>query len=80
MTNSAIKMTVLDYVDLDARGRIIRGTIDTRKREDHGCDPLGPDQDGVFKWRMVPSGDVVDAAERDRRLPPRGRLTTSSNI
>ena len=30
---------------------------------DHGCDPLG---NGKFK--MVPSGDVVDAEERDKRL------------
>jgi hypothetical protein len=31
--------------------------------EDYGADPLG---DGTF--RMVPSGDVVDYAERERRL------------
>lgn len=30
---------------------------------DYGCDPVG---DGAF--RMVPSGDVVDYAERCRRL------------
>lgn len=30
---------------------------------DYGCDPLG---DGKFK--MVPSGDVVDTEERTRRL------------
>lgn len=30
---------------------------------DHGCDPLG---DGLF--RMVPSGDIVDLQERNRRL------------
>lgn len=30
---------------------------------DYGCDPLG---DG--RYRMVPSGDVVDAAEKERRL------------
>jgi hypothetical protein len=30
---------------------------------DYGADPL---EDGTF--RMVPSGDIVDAAERDRRL------------
>lgn len=33
---------------------------------DYGADPLG---DG--KFRMVPSGDVVDQAERDRRLAPK---------
>ena len=35
---------------------------------DYGADPLGPDEGGVFRWRMVPSGDVVDKAEHDRRL------------
>jgi hypothetical protein len=37
--------------------------IDTARPGDHGADPLG---DGRF--RMVPSGDVVDLAERNRRL------------
>lgn len=37
--------------------------IDTRKPGDYGADPL---PDGTF--RMVPSGDVVDYAERCRRL------------
>lgn len=31
---------------------------------DYGADPIG---DGTF--RMVPSGDIVDFAERCRRLP-----------
>jgi hypothetical protein len=35
---------------------------------DYGADPLGFDEGGVFRWRMVPSGDVVDKAEHDRRL------------
>jgi hypothetical protein len=35
---------------------------------DYGADPIGPDEDGVFCWRMVPSGDIVDKAEHDRRL------------
>ncbi len=34
--------------------------------KDYGADPLG---DGRF--RMVPSGDIVDFAERMRRLPGR---------
>jgi hypothetical protein len=34
--------------------------------KDYGCDPLG---DGTF--RMVPSGDIVDFAEKNRRLPRR---------
>jgi len=33
--------------------------------KDYGSDPLGK---GRFK--MVPSGDVVDMTERNRRLPP----------
>lgn len=37
--------------------------IDVNAPGDYGADPIG---DGTF--RMVPSGDVVDAAERDRRL------------
>ena len=39
-------------------------------KEDYGCDPLG---DGTF--RMVPSGDIVDYAERCRRLPAPEPLT-----
>lgn len=50
--------------NLDASGAPIRPTIAPSKPgEDYGCDPLG---DGRF--RMVPSGDIVDAAERRRRL------------
>ncbi len=37
--------------------------IDARKTGDYGADPFG---NGMFK--MVPSGDVVDLAERNRRL------------
>jgi len=37
--------------------------IDIHRAGDIGADPLG---DGTF--RMVPSGDVVDVAERNRRL------------
>ena len=33
--------------------------------KDYGADPIG---DGTFK--MVPSGDVVDFEERNKRLPP----------
>ncbi len=31
--------------------------------KDYGCDPLGNG-----KFRMVPSGDIVDATERAKRL------------
>jgi hypothetical protein len=41
----------------------VRRTIDTTRPGDYGSDPLG---DGTF--RMVPSGDIVDHAERNRRL------------
>jgi hypothetical protein len=55
--------SVLGY-DLDRETLTpIRQTIDTSRPGDYGCDPLG---DGNF--RMVPSGDIVDSAERDRRL------------
>lgn len=37
--------------------------VDTNSPGDYGCDPLG---DGTF--RMVPSGDIVDLSERNRRL------------
>lgn len=37
--------------------------VNTSRVGDHGSDPLG---DGTY--RMVPSGDVVDYAERCKRL------------
>jgi hypothetical protein len=40
-----------------------RDVIDVTRPGDYGADPVG---DGMF--RMVPSGDVVDTAERNRRL------------
>jgi hypothetical protein len=42
---------------------IRRETVRTDLPGDYGADPLG---DGTF--RMVPSGDIVDFAERNRRL------------
>ena len=44
-------------------GRLPRRPINTHRAGDYGSEPIG---DGLF--RMSPSGDVVDAAERDRRL------------
>lgn len=38
-------------------------TVKIEPGKDYGADPLG---DG--KFRMVPSGDIVDFAERNRRL------------
>jgi hypothetical protein len=43
-----------------------RRTINLHRPGDYGADPLG---DGRF--RMVPSGDIVDFAERCRRLDNR---------
>lgn len=43
--------------------KIHRERIDLKAVGDYGSDPLG---DGTF--RMVPSGDVVDFTERNRRL------------
>ena len=37
--------------------------VDTTRASDYGADPIG---DGTF--RMVPSGDIVDMSERNRRL------------
>ena len=54
---------VLGY-DLDrATLTPTRRAIDLRRQGDHGADPLG---DGTY--RMIPSGNIVDAAERTRRL------------
>lgn len=41
----------------------VRRSIEIIPGKDYGADPVG---DGTF--RMVPSGDVVDFAERNRRL------------
>jgi len=57
------RMTVLGGYDLDDRGKIIRQFVRLDKSGDYGADPLG---DGNF--RMIPSGDIVDAAERNKRL------------
>lgn len=37
--------------------------IDINNTGDYGCDPIG---NGMF--RMVPSGDIVDTNERNKRL------------
>ena len=48
------------------RGASLSRAIDLSKPGDYGANPIG---DGTF--RMVPSGDVVDYAERCRRLANR---------
>lgn len=58
--------TVLGY-ELDRTTLTpIRRTVDTTTPHDYGADPIG---DGTF--RMVPSGDIVDYDERNRRLANR---------
>jgi hypothetical protein len=54
--------TVLGY-ELNGDLIPIRKQVNTKLIGDHGCDPLG---DGMF--RMVPSGDIVDGKEMNRRL------------
>jgi len=44
-------------------GKDWRPKVDLSKPGDYGADPVG---DGTF--RMVPSGDIVDLAERNKRL------------
>ena len=48
------------------RGGKLAARVDTSKPGDYGSDPIGPD-----RFRMIPSGDIVDTAERARRLAPR---------
>lgn len=48
---------------LQQKDNSARKKVDTSRQGDHGADPVG---DGTF--RMVPSGDIVDFAERNRRL------------
>jgi hypothetical protein len=63
---SASTIFGFDWTDIQRAqqgGTLARQTVNVTRAGDYGCDPLG---DGTY--RMVPSGDVVDAAERDRRL------------
>ena len=56
--------TVMGAYELDRKTLTpIRRAINTNRPGDYGSDPLG---DG--KFRMVPSGDILDYAERTRRL------------
>jgi len=54
-----------DWEDIQRaqQGGKLNRRVDTGKQGDYGADPTG---DG--KFRMVPSGDMVDYAERCRRL------------
>jgi hypothetical protein len=55
--------TVLGH-ELDKRTLApVKRYVDTKTKKDYGADPLGDN-----KYRMVPSGDIVDFDERTRRL------------
>jgi hypothetical protein len=55
--------TVLGH-ELDRRTlEPVKRYVDTKTKKDYGADPLGDN-----KYRMVPSGDIVDFDERTRRL------------
>jgi len=50
-------------LDMHNHGALVKPpAIDTTQDRDYGADPIG---NGMF--RMIPSGDIVDATERDRR-------------
>jgi hypothetical protein len=53
--------------ELDANLIPKRTFIDVTKPGDYGADPV---EGGMF--RMVPSGDIVDAAEKEKRLGRKG--------
>jgi hypothetical protein len=51
-------------LDMHNHGHLVTHALPPQEPgKDYGCDPVG---DGTF--RMVPSGDIVDFAERERRL------------
>ena len=52
-------MNLLNWANLS----LLQYNLMPHETKDYGCDPLG---DGKFK--MVPSGDIVDAEEKDKRL------------
>lgn len=65
-----------DTKEFDAFGYKLRGRdlqverdkVDLSHPGDYGADPLGPDDNGVFMFRLVPSGRVVSQAEKDEIL------------
>ena len=60
--------TALGY-ELD-RGSLtpIHVKVDLSRSGDHGCDPMGENECGILMFRMVPSGDIVEHHEKERRL------------
>ena len=63
MKKSERPTEILGGYKLDGNLLPKREFINTTAPGDYGADPVG---DGTF--RMVPSGDIVDGAECDRRL------------
>ena len=59
------KILGYDWEDIQAMQNkaYVSRKVDAIRAGDYGADPIG---DG--KFRMVPSGDVVDREERERRL------------
>ena len=62
-TGDGQKRLMAVSVGLDSETYISKPLPPRKEGKDYGADPLG---DGMF--RMVPSGDIVDLAERNRRL------------
>jgi len=63
MNNETIVGLTWEQIQRAQMNQPFRETIDLSKPGDYGSDPIG---DGTF--RMVPSGDIVDLTERNRRL------------
>lgn len=65
MTHKTHKLHFAGYdFESGPDGTVIhRGHIDLNKPGDYGCDPIGNG-----KFRMVPSGDIVDTEEMRKRL------------
>lgn len=61
--SSIVGLTWDQIQRLQQKDASAKEAIDTARQGDYGADPIG---DG--KFRMVPSGDVVDMTERNKRL------------
>jgi len=64
MSDKVFGYDLQDILDGQQRkGKLVSNPIDLSKTGDYGADPIG---DGTF--RMIPSGDIVDFEERNKRL------------
>ncbi len=66
-TANGQKRLMAESMGLDSETYITK-PIHINASEDHGCDPLGDD-----KFKMVPSGDIVDYIEMKKRLKNIGK-------